>query len=174
MSFIDYSKSSKKDPIALGSGSEMQQASENPDLPNPESKTSTSNANLKLTSTQRHYLLKALILMQMAKEGSDLEKVNALEKYGHPFRSTSKPAAFANNGSIKGDPSELLKGDFEESALDGKNARDAVDLDVEPLILRQCFHKHLLPFPGLNKAPTKYWVHRIQAFFNECAARNFS
>lgn len=114
----------------------------------------------------------------MTKEGSDLEKLGTLTAYGSPFSKETSKSIKTNSLSSQNNQSqdELFKGDFEGAALNNSNVEklsQSSDFD-EPLILRQLFHKNLLPFPGLNKAPKKYFVERIQVFFDEMAARNFS
>lgn len=131
-----------------------------------------------LTPVQRHYLLKALVSLQMEVEWSELEKLGALTQYGYPF-SLERPKLKRvknKNVELEGD---LAKGDFADMAddpygeVDDDEARKLEGL-TEPLILRHMFHAHLKAFPGLDTAPLKYWQKRIQPFFDEMAARNFS
>lgn len=126
-----------------------------------------------LTPVQRHYLLKALVSLQMQMEWSELEKLGGLTQYGHPFL-RERPKLKRVKADIDDD---FSKGDFADSADDPYANEDAAKRGEnlqEPLILRHMFHVHLHPFPGLDKAPLKYWVKRIQPFFDEMAARNFS
>ncbi len=131
---------------------------------------------LQLNPYQRHYLIKALTLLQMASEARELEKLGELTLYGHPF-SAERPRL----KRIKKDlVNEYTTGDGFEAEADDPYAE--ADDDVvrraeglqEPVILRHMFHAHLHPFPGLDQAPLKYWQQRIQVFFDEMAARNFS
>ncbi|EPQ29084.1 uncharacterized protein PFL1_03373 [Pseudozyma flocculosa PF-1] len=124
-----------------------------------------------LTPQQRHYLLKALVMLQMQSEWSELEKLGALTEYGYPFSSTRSKLARVKTFDKSED------GEFARSARDpyanDDTMRETEDLQ-EPLILRHLFHVHLHTFPGLDRAPEKYWQKRIQPFFDEMAARNFS
>lgn len=126
-----------------------------------------------LTPVQRHYLLKALVSLQMQMEWSELEKLGGLTQYGYPFL-RERPKLKRVKADIDDD---FSKGDFADSADDPYADEDAAKRGEnlqEPLILRHMFHVHLHPFPGLDKAPLKYWTKRIQPFFDEMAARNFS
>ncbi|KAN0060420.1 hypothetical protein ACQY0O_007750 [Thecaphora frezii] len=124
-----------------------------------------------LTPQQRHYLLKALVMLQMQSEWAELEKLGALTEYGYPFSSTCSRLTRIKTF----DRSE--NGDFANSARDPYANEDMMRETEnlrEPLILRHLFHVHLRSFPGLEGAPVKYWQKRIQPFFDEMAARNFS
>lgn len=131
-----------------------------------------------LTSVQRHYLLKALVSIQMQMEWSELEKLGALTQYGYPFSAQRPKLKRVKDKSLQLE-GEFAKGEFAEAAddpyadIDEDEARRQEGL-MEPLILRHMFHVHLHTFPGLDKAPEKYWQKRIQPFFDEMAARNFS
>lgn len=125
------------------------------------------------TTEQRHYLLKALVHLQIAGESAELEKLGALTYYGFPF-ATSRPKNRVKDETLD---DEFSKGGFEEAAeesyADEDQARRLENLK-EPLIYRQMFHVNLRNFPGLDEASTKYWQLRIQTFFDEMSARNFS
>lgn len=131
-----------------------------------------------LTSVQRHYLLKALVSIQMQMEWSELEKLGALTQYGYPFTAHRPKLKRVKDKSLQLE-GEFAKGEFAEAAddpyadIDEDEARRQEGL-MEPLILRHMFHVHLHTFPGLDRAPEKYWQKRIQPFFDEMAARNFS
>lgn len=129
-----------------------------------------------LTPVQRHYLLKALVCLQMQLEWEELEKLGALTLYGFPF-SADRPKLTRVKTELK---NEFTTGDdIEEEAddpydeADTDEARRLENLQ-EPLILRHLFQIHLRVFPGLDSAPLKFWQKRIQVFFDEMAARNFS
>lgn len=147
-----------------------------PSQPAAESAQTTTKRNIQLTPQQRHYLIKALVSLQMANEAREVEKLGTLTLYGHPF-SPERP-------KLKRLKKDLVNeytsgGGFEDGAddpyaeADDDVVRRAEGLQ-EPVILRHLFHAHLLPFPGLDTAPLKYWQARIQVFFDEMAARNFS
>lgn len=131
-----------------------------------------------LTPVQRHYLLKALVSIQMQMEWSELEKLGALTQYGYPFTANRPKLKRVKDKSLQLE-GEFAKGEFAEAAddpyadIDEDEARRQEGL-MEPLILRHMFHVHLHTFPGLDRAPEKYWQKRIQPFFDEMAARNFS
>lgn len=140
-------------------------------------KTLPKRAKIKpLTSVQRHYMLKALVSLQMQQEFSELEKLGALTQYGFPFSLERPKSKRIKETKLDG---ELAQGDFEEEAddpyadVDEDEIRKRENL-MEPLICRHMFHVHLHSFPGLDDAPVKYWQKRIQPFFDEMAARNFS
>ena len=129
-----------------------------------------------LTPVQRHYLLKALVSIQMQQEFTELEKLGALTQYGYPFSLERPKLKRVKETKLEGD---LGAGDFEEEADDPYADADADEIRrkeglQEPLICRHMFHVHLHSFPGLDDAPSKYWQKRIQPFFDEMAARNFS
>ena len=124
-----------------------------------------------LTPYQRHYLLKALVMLQMQSEWAELEKLGALTEYGYPF--SSQRAKLTRVKTVD----QAEGGEFSEAARDPYSSDDMmreVENLQEPLILRHLFHVHLHTFPGLDKAPEKFWQKRIQPFFDEMAARNFS
>ncbi|SPO20387.1 uncharacterized protein UTRI_00784_B [Ustilago trichophora] len=125
-----------------------------------------------LTPQQRHYLLKALVMLQMQSEWAEVEKLGALTEYGYPFssqRSRLTRVKTFEHGEDAGD----YAGAARDPYANDDAMREAEDLQ-EPLLLRHLFHVHLRPFPGLDQAPEKYWQKRIQPFFDEMAARNFS
>ncbi|PWN38668.1 hypothetical protein IE81DRAFT_327260 [Ceraceosorus guamensis] len=128
-----------------------------------------------LTPVQRHYLLKALVSTEMQLEWSELEKLGALTQYGYPF-SPTRPKLKRVQKDLDMD-SEFAKGEFAAAAddpyADEDQARRAENI-AEPLMLRHMFQVFLKPFPGLKEAPLKYWQKRIQPYFDETAARNFS
>ncbi|UZJ51408.1 hypothetical protein CBS101457_000728 [Exobasidium rhododendri] len=130
-----------------------------------------------LSAVQRHYLLKALVSLQMQQEFSELEKLGALTQYGYPF-SLDRPQLkrLKKSKQLEGG---FENNDFEEEADDPYADADQDEIRkreglMEPLITRHMFHVHLHSFPGLDDAPIKYWQKRIQPFFDEMAARNFS
>jgi hypothetical protein len=129
-----------------------------------------------LTVVQRHYLLKALVSMQMQHEFSELEKLGGLTLYGYPFALERPKLKRIKNERLEGDFSQ---GEFEEEPDDPYADADEDEIRKrenlsEPLICRQMFHVNLHTFPGLDTSPVKYWTKRIQPFFDEMAARNFS
>lgn len=129
-----------------------------------------------LTVVQRHYLLKALVSIQMQHEFSELEKLGALTLYGYPFSLERPKLKRIKDKQLEGD---FAQGDFEEEADDPYADADEDEIRKrenlsEPLICRHMFHAHLHSFPGLDTSPVKYWTKRIQPFFDEMAARNFS
>lgn len=129
-----------------------------------------------LTVIQRHYLLKALVSIQMQQEFTELEKLGALTLYGYPFSLERPKLKRIKDKHLEGD---FAQGDFEEEADDPYADADEDEIRKrenlsEPLICRHMFHAHLQSFPGLDTAPAKYWQKRIQPFFDEMAARNFS
>lgn len=131
-----------------------------------------------LTPHQRHYLLKALVSLQMQNEWSELEKLGALTQYGYPFTLDRPRLKRVKDKNLQLD-GDFARGDFEELADDPYGDVDEDEIRkqeglMEPLILRHMFHAHLHTFPGLDQAPLKYWQKRIQPFFDEMAARNFS
>ncbi|KDN39449.1 hypothetical protein K437DRAFT_296093 [Tilletiaria anomala UBC 951] len=142
-----------------------------------EQRTQKATLKIQVTPQQRHYLVKALVALQMANEARDIEKVGALTFYGHPF-SAERPKLKRIKKDLE---NEYTSGGGFEEVADEAYGEDA-DEDVirraegvqEPVILRHLFHANLLPFPGLDTAPLKYWQARIQVFFDEMAARNFS
>ena len=127
---------------------------------------------MSLTPQQRHYPLKALVMLQMQTEAKELEKLGALTEYGYPFssqRSKLTRVKTFERGEEGGDYAGAARDPYaNEDAM-----REGEDLQ-EPLLLRHLFHVHLRSFPGLDQAPEKYWQKRIQPFFDEMAARNFS
>ncbi|CAO1636239.1 unnamed protein product [Parajaminaea phylloscopi] len=134
-----------------------------------------SQAVRNLTPVQRHYLLKALVNLQMQQEWEELEKLGALTQYGFPF--TPEPPKLTR---VKADlKNEYTGGDDVEEEADDPYAGQGGDMRrlenlQQPLILRHLFHVHIRTFPGLDAAPLKFWQQRIQVFFDEMAARNFS
>lgn len=128
-----------------------------------------------LTPVQRHYLLKALVNLQMQQEWEDLEKLGALTQYGYPF-SAERPKLTRVSADLK---NEYTTGDDMEEQPDDPYAYDSNESFrsenlQQPLILRHLFHIHIRSFPGLDQAPLKFWQQRIQVFFDEMAVRNFS
>ncbi|KAI3485984.1 hypothetical protein L1887_50563 [Cichorium endivia] len=125
-----------------------------------------------LTPQQRHYLLKALVMLQMQSEWAEVEKLGALTEYGYPFssqRSKLTRVKTFERGEDAGEYSGAARDPYanDDAMREGENLQ-------EPLLLRHLFHVHLHSFPGLDRAPEKYWQKRIQPFFDEMAARNFS
>ena len=125
-----------------------------------------------LTAQQRHYLLKALVMLQMQSEWHEVEKLGALTEYGYPFSSQRSKLTRVKTFERGEDTGEYVGAARDPYANDDA-MREGEDLQ-EPLLLRHLFHVHLHTFPGLDKAPEKYWQKRIQPFFDEMAARNFS
>lgn len=125
-----------------------------------------------LTPQQRHYLLKALVMLQMQSEWSELEKFGALTEYGYPF-STQRSKLTRIKTFERGEEAGDYAGAARDPYANEDAMRDAENLQ-EPLIVRHLFHVHLHTFPGLDQASEKYWQKRIQPFFDEMAARNFS
>ncbi|PWN27472.1 hypothetical protein BDZ90DRAFT_232452 [Jaminaea rosea] len=141
------------------------------------SKPSRRSAAVKnLTPVQRHYLLKALVCLQMQLEWEELEKLGALTQYGYPF-APERPKLTRVKTELK---NEFTTGeDMENEADDPYDEEDSDEARrlenlQDPLILRHLFQIHLRVFPGLDTAPLKFWQKRIQVFFDEMAARNFS
>ncbi|SNX84094.1 uncharacterized protein MEPE_02802 [Melanopsichium pennsylvanicum] len=124
-----------------------------------------------LTPQQRHYLLKALVMLQMQSEWAEVEKLGALTEYGYPF--SSQRSSLTRVKTIERGEDGEYAGAARDPYANDDAMREAEDLQ-EPLILRHLFHVHLHTFPGLDQAPEKYWQKRIQPFFDEMAARNFS
>ncbi|GAK61952.1 uncharacterized protein PAN0_001d0147 [Moesziomyces antarcticus] len=125
-----------------------------------------------LTPQQRHHLLKALVMLQMQSEWAEVEKLGALTEYGYPFssqRSKLTRVKTFERGEDAGEYSGAARDPYanDDAMREGENLQ-------EPLLLRHLFHVHLHSFPGLDLAPEKYWQKRIQPFFDEMAARNFS
>ncbi|CDW98263.1 hypothetical protein [Sporisorium scitamineum] len=125
-----------------------------------------------LTPQQRHYLLKALVMLQMQSEWKELEKLGALTEYGYPFSSHRSKLTRVKTFERREDAGEYAGAARDPYANDDAMREDE-DLQ-EPFLLRHLFHVHLRSFPGLDEAPEKYWQKRIQPFFDEMAARNFS
>lgn len=128
-----------------------------------------------LTPVQRHYLLKSLVCLQMQLEWEELEKLGALTQFGYPF-ATDRPKLTRVKTELS---NEYTTGDDVEDEADDPYADDTdaarrLENLQEPLILRHLFQVHLRVFPGLDQAPLKFWQKRIQIFFDEMAARNFS
>lgn len=142
----------------------------------PQKASKKSRSVKKLNAVQRHYFLKALVCIQMQSEWEELEKLGALTLYGYPFSpERSKLDRLKKDKSLS---NEYTSGDQEEDvddpyANDNDQARRLENLQ-EPYILRHLFHTHLMTFPGLGQAPLVWWQERIQVFFDEMAARNFS
>ncbi|CAO1634627.1 unnamed protein product [Jaminaea pallidilutea] len=128
-----------------------------------------------LTPVQRHYLLKALVSLQMQGEWEELEKLGALTQYGFPF-SAERPKLTRVKLDLKNEytTSEEVDEEAEDPYADDSDDARRLENLQEPLILRHLFHIHLMSFPGLDQAPLKFWQKRIQVFFDEMAARNFS
>ncbi|SJX60755.1 uncharacterized protein SRS1_11981 [Sporisorium reilianum f. sp. reilianum] len=125
-----------------------------------------------LTPQQRHYLLKALVMLQMQSEWKELEKLGALTEYGYPFSSHRSKLTRVKTFE-RGEDAGEYAGAARDPYANDDAMREGEDLQ-EPLLLRHLFHVHLRSFPGLDEAPEKYWQKRIQPFFDEMAARNFS
>ncbi|TKY90925.1 hypothetical protein EX895_000923 [Sporisorium graminicola] len=125
-----------------------------------------------LTPQQRHYLLKALVMLQMQSEWRELEKLGALTEYGYPFSSHRSKLTRVKTFE-RGEDAGEYAGAARDPYANDEAMREGEDLQ-EPLLLRHLFHVHLRSFPGLDEAPEKYWQKRIQPFFDEMAARNFS
>ncbi|KAJ1030013.1 hypothetical protein NDA16_000926 [Ustilago loliicola] len=125
-----------------------------------------------LTPQQRHYLLKALVMLQTQSEWAEVEKLGALTEYGYPFSSQRSKLTRVKTFE-RGEDSGEYAGAARDPYANDEAMREGEDLQ-EPLVLRHLFHVHLHSFPGLDKAPEKYWQKRIQPFFDEMAARNFS
>ncbi|CBQ68116.1 conserved hypothetical protein [Sporisorium reilianum SRZ2] len=121
---------------------------------------------------QRHYLLKALVMLQMQSEWKELEKLGALTEYGYPFSSHRSKLTRVKTFE-RGEDAGEYAGAARDPYANDDAMREGEDLQ-EPLLLRHLFHVHLRSFPGLDEAPEKYWQKRIQPFFDEMAARNFS
>jgi hypothetical protein len=147
-------------------------------LPSRKPSKRSKAAYRELTPTQRHYLLKALVCIQMQSEWEELEKLGALTQYGFPF-SLDRPELTRVKLDLK---NEYTSGDGMDdddgvrdpyAGGDGDEARRLENLQ-QPYILRHLFHTHLTTFPGLKDAPIRWWQQRIQVFFDEMAARNFS
>ncbi|CAO1615473.1 unnamed protein product [Sympodiomycopsis kandeliae] len=160
------SKSSKKKPTS---------SSKKKRTPVPVRPTRRSTPVKNLSPVQRHYLLKALVSIQMQAEWEELEKLGGLTLYGAPFtperpQLTRVKTEFKNEYTSADD---IEKEADDPYANDDDVARKMENLH-EPLILRHLFHTHLMTFPGLGDAPLVFWQKRIQVFFDEMAARNFS
>uniref|UniRef100_V5GKZ5 DUF3818 domain-containing protein n=2 Tax=Kalmanozyma brasiliensis (strain GHG001) TaxID=1365824 RepID=V5GKZ5_KALBG len=125
-----------------------------------------------LTPQQRHYLIKALVMLQMQSEWEELEKLGALTEYGYPFSSQRSKLTRVKTFE-RGDDAGSYAGAARDPYANDDVMRETENLQ-EPLLLRHLFHVHLHTFPGLDQAPEKYWQKRIQPFFDEMAARNFS
>lgn len=125
-----------------------------------------------LTPQQRHYLLKALVMLQMQSEWAEIEKLGALTEYGYPFSSQRSKLTRVKTFE-RGEDAGDYAGAARDPYANDEAMREGEDLQ-EPLLLRHLFHVHLHSFPGLDQAPEKYWQKRIQPFFDEMAARNFS
>ncbi|KAJ1027833.1 hypothetical protein NDA13_003286 [Ustilago tritici] len=125
-----------------------------------------------LTPQQRHYLLKALVMLQMQSEWAEVEKLGALTEYGYPFSSQRSKLTRIKTFE-RGEDGGEYAGAARDPYANDEAMREGEDLQ-EPLLLRHLFHVHLHTFPGLDQAPEKYWQKRIQPFFDEMAARNFS
>ena len=125
-----------------------------------------------LNPQQRHYLLKALVMLQMQSEWAEVEKLGALTEYGYPFSSQRSKLTRVKTFE-RGEDAGEYSGAARDPYATEEAMREAEDLQ-EPLLLRHLFHVHLHTFPGLDQAPEKYWQKRIQPFFDEMAARNFS
>lgn len=128
-----------------------------------------------LSPIQRHYLIKALVSIQMQAEWEELEKLGSLTLYGAPFTAerpklTRVKTEFKNEYTSNDDVEDQADDPY---ADDNDVARKMENLH-EPLILRHLFHTHLMTLPGLGEAPLPFWQKRIQVFFDEMAARNFS
>ncbi|SAM59572.1 uncharacterized protein UBRO_01067 [Ustilago bromivora] len=125
-----------------------------------------------LTPQQRHYLLKALVMLQMQSEWAEVEKLGALTEYGYPFSSQRSKLTRVKTFE-RGEDGGEYAGAARDPYANDEAMREGEDLQ-EPLLLRHLFHVHLHTFPGLDQASEKYWQKRIQPFFDEMAARNFS
>lgn len=145
--------------------------------PPPASKPSGDPKNL--TPEQRHYLVRALVSLQLAHETSELEKLGTLTAYGAPFSDTRPELARLRKDLVN----EYTK-DIAIDMVEDPYAPDGVPEDedlvrrteriTQPVILRHLFHTHMRPLPGLDTAPAKLWQLRIQPLLDELAARNFS
>lgn len=147
-------------------------------LPSRKPSKRSKAAYRELTPTQRHYLLKALVCIQMQSEWEDLEKLGALTQYGFPF-SLDRPELTRVKLDLKNEYTSGDGMDEEDGVRDpyaGGDSDEARRLEnlQQPYILRHLFHTHLTTFPGLKDAPIRWWQQRIQVFFDEMAARNFS
>lgn len=100
-----------------------------------------------------HYLKKALIALQMQREGSGLDTDGALGKYGKPFAPGSqvinRKKNAINRDGLKEEP-------------------------IDPPILRFLFRNFLWKFPYLADVKPTFWTDRIQPAWDDFAARDFS
>lgn len=107
--------------------------------------------SVRLTATQRHYLLKLLICAEMHDEWSLLDEKDGLKQYGAPF---------VDGGRT---PSSV----GQQSALHPEHTQ-------KPMILLHLFHVHLRRFPGLDRAKVDYWRKQIAPFFDQLANSHMS
>lgn len=121
--------------------------------PNQESRTEIPK---RLTPEQRHYLVYALVSLQIAREMDDLMRPGQLALYGPPFASKAvfSPSLAAENGF------DLLGGQR--------------DPGPEPCIFRFIFHSSIKIFPFLSSVPENFWQKRVQALADDLAARQMS
>lgn len=124
-------------------------------FPPPEAQQPTPSGPtfLCLTPEQRHYLISALVSLQLGRELDDLMRPGQLALYGPPFA----PSAVYSVAS----PTSTLS--------DGQR-----DPGPEPVIFRHIFHSTLKVFPFLDTLPARFWRLRIQALADDLAVRQMS
>ncbi len=104
-----------------------------------------------LTPQQRHYLLKALVMLQMQSEWAEIEKFGALTEYGYPFSSQRSKLTRVKTFE-RGEDAGDYAGAARDPYANDDAMREAENLQ-EPLLLRHLFHVHAHTFPGLDNAP---------------------
>lgn len=111
------------------------------------------SAGQRMTSEERHYLLKTLVCMQMAHEWGLLEQPGILARFGPPFVDRDTANSETDSGG--------------EGGKDGDGDGDGGDdTEARPVILRHMFQVHLRRFPGLDTAPRSYWRSVIAPLFD--------
>lgn len=115
-----------------------------------EKETSSSEG---LTDTQLHYLLKALIALELTKEWSALSQLGALTKYGTPFSPTAIDSHNTKGGTAP---------TFAPSRI------------TDAVFHRGMLRSHILTFPGFSAAPQKYYTGRAQPWFDGIASHGLS
>lgn len=130
-----------------------------------------------LTPEQRHYLVRALVTIQMADESEQMFKVGALTRYGPPF-SVQRPESrllhdeLNNEYTLAGSPSQGFSADpFSRAQIDLLERTERID---DPILFKQLLHTSLLTIPFLSDMPDHFWHSRIQPFLDEVAVRSLA
>ncbi|EDO17105.1 hypothetical protein Kpol_1025p25 [Vanderwaltozyma polyspora DSM 70294] len=131
-----------------------------------------------INPVQEHYLKKQLIKLQLAHELNELNSVDALRRFGHPFANVDpKTIAKKKSSNVFATTLMLSSSSSKNNKNNSVNSNSVTTKETAFPLLNSFLRIFIIPFPLFSKDvinDSKFWQQKLQVFYEHFMTLNFS